>query len=249
MSDKSIIELVTHPYAVDLLQARTDYAAITGVEMIERPYWYRNRKTGQLYYSLYAALGWPTEVTDHTDGMPGYAAIVGVVRPGVAWDVPTDALNANFQLLEEFESKDVPTLLKECCRLREKYGFGVQRNLLTFFFGDPERFLIPLALFNEVLIEEGGDRNAILVTPYDEMYAQKIFDSYVRSLRSTLLEQSRRFYFGHNDILQNRLREFKKDDPTVFAVGGLVFSLLNSCRWMNNQHEGIFTVEDENMHE
>lgn len=238
------IRLVTHPYAVDLLQARKDYSILTGQEMVERPYWFENTETGQLYYDLYACIGWPSEVTDSSDGLPGYVAIVGVVRP--TEDLNSDPLNANFQLLDEIESKDVPTLLRECCRLRKEYGFGVQRNLLTFFFGDPERFLVPLALFNEILIREGGDRNAILISPCDEMYAQKIFDSYVRALRSTLLEETRRFYFGFNDLLQNRLREFKKDDPCVFAAGGLVFSLLNRVRWMDSQHEGIFTVEGEN---
>lgn len=215
--------------------------------MIERPYWYKNTETGQLYYDLYACIGWPSEVTDSSDGLPGYIAIVGIVRPSNSINT-VNPLNANFQLLDEFESKDVPTLLRACVKLRKDYGFGIHRDLLSFFFGDPERFLNPLALFNEILIEEGGDRNAILVTPFDEMYAQKIFDSYVRSLRSTLLEQSRRFYFGYNELLQNRLREFKKDDPCVFAAGGLVFSLLNRVRWMDSQHEGIFMVEDENIY-
>ncbi len=120
---------------------------------------------------------------------------------------------------------------------------------MTFFFGDAERFVIPLALMNEELIEEGGDTNAILVTPYDEIYAPKIFDSYVRALRSTLLKETRRFYFGFNDILRNRLREFQKDDPAVFAAGGLVFSLLNRVRWMDSRQETAFTVEDENIYE
>ena len=243
---KCKIELITHPYAVDLLQARTDYARLTGVELVERPYWFKNIETGQLYYDLYACLGWPTEVTDSTNGLPGYIAIVGVVRQNDSITNPPNPLNANFQLLDEAESKDVPTLLRECVRLREEYGFGVHKNLLTFFFGDPERFLVPLALFNEILIREGGNRNAILISPYDEMYAQKIFDSYVRALRSTLLKDDQRFFFGHNYILQNRLREFKKDDPCIFAVGGLVFSLLNRVRWMDARGENAFTVEDEN---
>lgn len=243
---KSRIRLITHPYSVDLLQARTDYAILTGIEMVEKPYWYKNIETGQLYYDLYSCIGWPSEVTDSTDGMPGYIAIVGVIRPNVPHTEPTDPLNANFQLLAEAESKDVPTLLKECLRLRKEYGFGVQRNLLTFFFGDPERFLTPLALFNEVLIEDGGDRNALLITPPDDLYTQKIFDNYVRALRSVLLAESKRFYFGYNDILQNRLREFKKDDPCIFAAGGLVYTLLCRCRWMDAQGDNAFTVEDEN---
>jgi len=240
------VQLITHPYAVDLLQARTDYAKLTGVEMVERPYWFKNIETGQLYYDLYACLGWPTEVTDSTDGMPGYIAIVGVVRANDSITNPPNPLNANFQLLDEAESKDVPTLLRECVRLRKEYGFGVHKNLLRVWLGDPDRFFTPLALCNEALAVVGGERAAILISPPDDFYAQKIFDSYVRALRSTLLKDSQSFFFGHNYILQNRLREFKKDDPCVFAVGGLVFSLLNRVRWMDARGENAFTVEDEN---
>lgn len=241
----SKIQLVTHPHSVDLLRARTDYARITGTEMVERPYWYRNTETGQLYYDLYSCLGWPSEVTDSSDGLPGYAAIVGVVRPTDSLDT-VNPLNANFQLLDEVESKDVPTLLKKCVKLREDYGFGIHRDLLRVWLGDPDRFFTPLALCNEALIEQGNERAAIMVAPPDDLYAQKIFDSYVRALRSTLLEETMRFYFGYNDILQNRLREFKRDDPCVFAVGGLVYSLLCRCRWMDAQGETAFNVEDEN---
>ena len=241
----SKIELIIHPYAVDLLQARTDYAILTGTEMVERPHWYQHKETGQLFYDLYATIGWPSEVTDSTDGQPGYIAVVGVVRPNDSTTNPPDPLNANFQLLAEAESKDVPTLLRECCRLRKEYGFGVQKNLLRGWLGDPDRFFTPLALCNERLIEEGGERAAILISPPDDLYTQKIFDNYVRALRSTLLEESKRFYFGYNDVLQNRLREFRKDDPCVFAVGGLVYTLLCRCRWMDAQGENAFTVEDE----
>ena len=242
----SKIELITHPFALDLLRSRIDYSIVTDSELVERPYWFKNKETGQEYYDLYACLGWPSEVTDSSDGLPGYAAIVGVVRPAGESIETSDPTDANFQLLAEAESKDVPVLLRKCVELREEWGFGVQKNLLTFFFGDAERFAIPLALMNEDLIEESGDTNAILVTPFDEMYAQKIFDSYVRALRSTLLEESRRFFFGFNDILRNRLREFNRDDPAVFAAGGLIFSLLNRVRWMDSRQETAFTVDNEN---
>lgn len=242
----SKIRLITHPHALDLLRARTDYAQITETDLVERSYWFENTETGQLYYDLYACIGWPSEVTDSTDGLPGYVAIVGMIRPTRTSADSNDPTNANFQLLDEFESKDVPTLLRECVRLREEYGFGVHRDLLRVWIGDPERFFTPLAICNEKLIGEGGERAAILITPSDDLYAQKIFDSYVRALRSTLLSETRRFFFGYNDILQNRLREFTKDDPCIFAVGGLVYTLLCRCRWMDARGETVFTVEDEN---
>ena len=241
----SRIELVTHPHALDLLRARTDYSVITGSELVERPYWLRNTETGQLFFDLYAVIGWPSEVTDSSDGLPGYAAIVGVVRPSKDLE-SNNPLDANFQLLAEAESKDVPLLLKKCLELRKEWGFGIQKELLTFFLGDPERFLTTLALTNERLIDEGGEVAAILVSPPDDFYAQKIFDNYVRALRSVVLEETRRFFFGHNDILRNRLREFRVLDPCVMAIGGLVHTLLCRCTWMDARQEAAFTVDDEN---
>jgi hypothetical protein len=241
---KSKISLVSHPYALDLLRSRTDRAVVTGADLVERPYWFRNIETDQLYYDLYSCIGWPSEVTDSSDGLPGYAAIVGVVRPNK--DFGSNPLDANFQLLAEAESKDVPTLLKHCQTLRAEWGFGVQKELLRVWLGDPERFLTTLALANERLIEEGGEAAAILVSPSDDLYTPKIFDNYVRALRSTLLKETRRFYFGHNDILQNRLREFRALDPCVMAMGGLVHTLLCRCTWMDARQESVFNIEDEN---
>ena len=94
--------------------------------------------------------------------------------------------------------------------------FGIQKHLLTMWLGDPERFLVPLALFNEKLTES-GEVNAIIMTPPDEMYTVKVFDMYVRAMRSVLIEETSRFYSGYNYILQNRLREFTRDDPCVFG--------------------------------
>uniref|UniRef100_A0A6M3JY30 Terminase n=1 Tax=viral metagenome TaxID=1070528 RepID=A0A6M3JY30_9ZZZZ len=238
-----LIELITHPYAVDLLRSRIDRAKVTGKELVERPHWFRNTETGQLYFDLYACLGWPSEVTDSSDGQPGYAAIVGIVRPDTEFD--TDPINAKFQLLDEAKSMDVPILLKRCLELREKYGFGIHKDLFRVWIGDPDRFLTTLALTNERLLEDGNDRNAILLSPPIDFYVQKIFDNYVRDLRSVLLKETRRFFFGYNDILQNKLRSgFLKDDPCIVAMGGLVHSLLCQCTWMNSQSETIFTIED-----
>jgi len=240
----SIIKLIEHPHALDLFRSRSDYAKVRGIPLVERPYWFENTKTGQKYYDLYACIGWPSEITDSSYGLPGYAAIVGVVRPTDGLDTNNPS-GANFQLLAEAESKDVSTLLGKCLNLREQYGFGVQKNLLTVWLGDPDRFLTTLALLNEVLIED-GEVNAILVAPPDDFYTPKIFDNYVRALQSIVLPESKRFYFGHNDILRNKLnKEFCRDDPCVLAIGGLIHSMLCRTTWMDNVQESVFTVEED----
>ena len=152
---------------------------------------------------------------------------------------------AEYSPKSEFSKpKVVEDATRKCIELRAKYGFGVQKNLLTVWLGDPDRFLTTLALLNEHLIED-GEVNAILMSPPDDFYTPKIFDNYVRALRSTLLRETRRFYFGGCDILQNRLREFHRDDPCVMAVGGLVHSLLCRTTWMDSVQESVFTVDED----
>jgi hypothetical protein len=240
----SIISHITHPYPAEILQARRDHAHITGQSFIERPFWYKNSETGHAYHDLYACIGWPSEVSDKDTGMPGYTAIVGIVRPNEELK-HYNPVDANFLLLTETQSDDVPTLLGRCVEMRERYGFGIQPDLLTVWFGDPERFVTTLALRNECLVRQGDNRNAILVAPPDDFYVPMIFDNYVRSLRSCLMPGKERFYFGRNEILKNRISEFRRNDPAVLAVGGLIHSLLNRCMWMS-QMEGstVFSVEE-----
>lgn len=238
---KGIIKLVTHPYAWELHLARYDEAVVTGRDMTERPWWYENTETGQLYHDIYGCIGWPSEVNAEGFYMPGYAAIVGVVRPTKELK-EYNPIDANFQLLSETESNDVPTLIDECIRMREKYGFG-HNEILRAWYGDPDRFLTTLALRNERLISKGGDNAAVLVTPPVDFYIPKVFDNYVRSIKSCLIPGNVRFYFGKCDIIKNRLREFKRDDPAVMAIGGLVHSLLTNCTWMDEVQGAVFNIE------
>jgi len=241
---KSIIKLVTHPHPYETLQSRIDEAIVTGQPYAENAYWYEDTETGRLYHNLYGCIGWPTEVSDKDEGQPGYVGIVGVVRPTKEME-HYNPVNANFILLAEAQSKDVGTLIDKCVELRQKYGFGVQADLLRVWYGDPERFLTTLALRNEDLIRQGGDKNAVLVTPPVDLYDTMVFDNYIRSLKACLLPDKTRFYFGGNDILKNNLREFRRSNPAVMAVGGMVHSLLTVCTWMNEVDSNMFTVEEK----
>ena len=232
------IKKVQHPYGWELLTARKDAAIVTGKPMVERPFWYENIETGQCYYDLVAGIGWPTEVSEKDDGRAGYAAIVGIIKGKRA---PQDAA---FQLLAEAESKDIPTLLDHMLALRETWGHGIQTDLLSSWYGDPEKFITTTALLNERLIQAGGDQAAILITPPDDFYSPKAFEIYVRSMHSVIVPGKVRFGFGGNEILKNRLREFKRDDPAVMAVGGLVHSLLSRTMWMDQSRSNCFNLQE-----
>lgn len=244
---KSVIKHVSHPFPVELYRSRLDHAKITGQPLLERPFWYEDLQSGYLYHDIFACIGWPSEVSDKDIGMPGYIGIIGVIRPSeLKKDTHYDATDADFLLLREAQDSDIPALLQKCLELREMYGFGVTPTIMTYFMGDPERFVTTTALLNERLIEAGGDRNALLFSPPDDFYTPKVFDTYVRSLRSTISGDRKRFYFGKNEILKNRIKEFRRDDPAILAAGGLIHSLLNRCMWMG-QVEGstAFSVEEE----
>jgi len=235
----SIIEVIEHPYSELLYQARYDEAVVTGQPMVERPFWFRNTETGQLFHDLYSCLGWPTEVTDKDEGMPGYTAVVGVVRPDESME-QYNPINADFQLLAEAEARDVQVLIAHALQMRERYGFGLDSELLKCCYGDPERFIMTLALRNEQL----GEKQALTITPPIDLYSPSVFDNYLRSLKSCLLKNQLRFYFGGCNILKDHLREFRKNNPAVMAIGGLVHSLLVQCSWMTELGQGIFNLEE-----
>jgi len=235
-----IKKLTPPPLHWMLYQQRVEEARITGVPFVERQYWYENLETGQQYYDLFGCVGWPTEVTDKNDMRPGYIAIVGVVKDEKP---PQDAV---FQLLAEDESKNLPTLLYKMAALRCDYGYGLHPSLFNAWYGDPEAFVTTIASLNSELQKKiGHDRNSILIAPPFDFYLPDKFEIYSRSFYSTGAEKNKvRFYFGKNEILRNRKNEFKRDDPAILAIGGLVHTLLHSTPWMDQVDDNMFVVEE-----
>jgi hypothetical protein len=238
----SKIEIVVHPYALETLRARADEAIVTGQHLIERPFWFRNKETGQLYYDLFGCIGMPTEVSDKDDGQPGYVAVIAILKP-TDESKPVPVADAAFRLMVEGESRDVPSLLDMIISMRKEYGFGLHPDLLQAWFGDPDRFITMVGLRNERLISAGGDRQAIVIIPPNDFYQPKSFDAYVRSLHSVLVPGKRRLFLGGCDVLRKHLRLFRRDNPAVMAVGGLVHTLLAQCEWADSNREAAFTVD------
>jgi hypothetical protein len=232
----SIIKKITHEFAYELRQARIDHAIVTGKPAIERPFYYENTENGEQFYDLYGCIGWPTEVSEKDDGRPGYMAIIGVIKDAQPIEMPI------FRLLAEAESKNIPTLLIQMLAMREKFGYGLHPTLLSSWWGDPERFITTLAIFNERNLGK-----ELMVSPPVDFYNSKRFDDYARSMQSTISKdiEIKRFKFSGLDILKNRLREFKRDDPAVLAVGGLIHTLLLSCEWMDQHQSNMFVLEEE----
>ena len=238
----SIIEMLVSQEPYYTLRARQDHAKITGKKFIEKVIWFRNTDTGQLYHSLFPAIGWPAEIKDQDKGQSGYICVVGVVKPKVP-PKSYKTLDAKFQIIDEFQSKDVQVLLDEAVKMRERMGFGVTPELVSTWYGDADRFLTTLSLLNERLIMGRGEEYALTVTPPVDYYDPFSFDQYVRSIKSCIL--GNRLFFGDCDIIRNKLRRFDKDDPAIGAVGGLVHTLLTQVMWMDATEETSFNVDEE----
>ena len=230
------ITKIIPPDAWELRQARLDEAIVTGRPYVERPSYYEHTETRQKYHDLFGCIGWPTEDTDKEKGRPGYVAVIAVVKS----ERPIQ--KAWFRLMGEGESEHISELFGHILRLREEFGFGLHPGLLQTFYGDPDKHVMRLALLNEELIKKHGDRGAILITPPEDFYSPDIFENYRRTLNEAIT--SNRFAFGGNEILKVQHRQFKKGDPAIMAVGGLVHSLIVRCMWMDQVRDNIFTVED-----
>jgi hypothetical protein len=231
-----IINKITHPYAYELRQARIDNAIVTNKPLVERPFYYEHTEKKEQYHDLYGCIAFPTEVTEKDLGRPGYCGIIAVLKT----DKPVE--QSGFLLMEEIESKDVATLLTHAINFRQKYGYGLHPTLLQSWWGDPERFVTTIALFNQ----HHQDKEILIAPPVD-FYEPKAFDIYSHSMRSVITLGRVRFGFGNNTILKNRLLLYKRDDPAVLAVGGLIHTLLLSCEWMDQVRENAFVVEEENV--
>lgn len=233
------IKMVTHPQAFELRQARIDQAVITGTPLIEHPHYYEHVESGQQYYDLVGCIGYPNAITDKNKASqkPGYIAIVGIVKSSIG------PQNAPFKIMAELESDNLFTILNGILKMREEFGFELHPELLRAWYGDCDRFVTELALFNEELIKSGGEDRSIQIIPPDDFYNTKVFDIYIRAITRALNKDAQRLYYGGNAVLKNRVREFMDKDPVITGMGGLIHSLLSRVQWMDSAASNCFTVE------
>ena len=235
-----MIRKISPPEAFALRQARIDESIITGQPYIERPYYYENTDNGQQYHDLIGCIGWPNIITDKSKApnRPGYIAIIGIVKN----KVPIE--KAQFRIMEEFEHHNIVTLFSGMVSMRRKWGFGLHPGLLQTWIGDCDRFITELALFNEELVRYNKPNSAILIAPPDDFGIPNMFDVYTRTISQALDSDTQRLFYGGNTILKNRIKEFMDKDPVIIGMGGLVYSLVRRCTWMDQTQENVFTVEE-----
>lgn len=229
-------------YPIAIMQARRDYAHVTNTLVVEPPYWFRDTETGYEYHGIYGCIGWPQRISEQGDERNGYAAVVGVRKIE-----GQDPENARFDLLDEIQeiSGSEDLLIKECVAMRSRWGYGVHESILPVFYGDHRPFELIVAEFNTHIAETtNDDRGAFIVSPPDDFENPKAFDVYMGRLRTVLSANAKRLHLGNSTIIKNRIVSFKRDDPAVMALGGLMHVLLLRQPWMEQTTPSVWQMPD-----
>jgi hypothetical protein len=237
-----MIEFCQEKYPIETMMARRDFAHVTKTRVVEPPYWFRDTATGLEYHGIYGAIGWPQRLSERGDERSGYGVVVGVRK--IKGQDPGDA---RFDVLEEIQelSGSEGLLIKSCVEMRSRWGYGVHESILPVFYGDHRPFELVVADFNTRIAETmNNDRHAFIVTPPDDYDNAKAFDVFMGRLASVLAEKSKRLYLGNHDVIKNRIQAFKRDDPAIMALGGLVHVLLLRQSWMEQSTESVWQMED-----
>lgn len=244
----SIIE--AHRDKIEETQARKDWAAVTGKKDVPRPTYYQNTKTGENYFYIAGAIGWPLMEKN----IPGYILIVGVQK--------TDDASCSMKILEEMEDTDIRRLIIKCILLREKYGYWQSSELMRYFYGDDVRYgEIEYIVSRELREKDGeGEGHGFYIYPPFDFDKLNHFEIYVQQIRTSLIPRKetgkKALILGNNDKIKNYLNTMSKDSvskldmkrrakeyPAVFALGCLVHTLLHQRPWLESSGGEGFNLE------
>jgi len=233
--------------SIEETQARKDWAIVTGQKEVPKPTYYENIETGEKYYHIAGAIGWPWE------SIPGYAMVIGVNK--------TDDGLCRMTILEEIEDSNVPRLLLRCVGLREKYGYWDSSELMRYFFGDDTRYTpITLNICFKLREKDGyGDGHGFWIYSPDDFYEKDHFETYVRQVLAALTKDEtghKMLIIGQNEKIRNHIqtlsndsvtrlemRQRAKEYPAMFALGGLVHTLLQRKPWLEGSGGEAFNLE------
>ncbi len=242
---ESIIEV--HAEDVTITQSRKDWSVVSGKKDYPKPTYYRNKKTGAAFSHIAGGIGWPGV------NVPGYALVVGVEK--------TEDPEPRFFVLAEIEDHNVTRLLLKCVELRERYGYWESSEILRHFIGDDTRYEpISLAVNFKLREKDGsGEGHGFWIYKPDDFDQPDYFEIYVRQIRECLTPNSagkKRLQIGKFNTLRNHLQNFSsdsikklhtkrkvKDYPAVFALGGLIHTLLERKRWLSGSGGEAFNLD------
>jgi hypothetical protein len=197
---------------------------------------FRNIETEEEYVHLDGALAWPGK------DCPGFVLVVGV---------RTEGKLPRFFCLEEAVDFVPKGLLMKCLTLRQRYGFGLSEFLFPTWFGDSDRYPSLVAQFNdEIRLEKDEPEGVILQNPTD-MDKKNNFELYLHRIYGALTPDETGGKMLSVEIICSHLMNAiqsvpkdgtysltKDDNPPVFALGGLLHSLLTTKGWIHRSSQG-----------
>lgn len=237
---ESKIQALLEP--AESLQARTDWANVTGQRVVPAPVYYRNKETGAEYSHIAGGIGWPEA------DKPGYGFIIGVERE-------TSSTPAFF-ILGEIEANHPLQVLEGCGELRERWGFHDHSKLLRSFSGDASRFASFVREYNDRGIKKHGDgygRLSVVLPPGFNNIS--FFEGAVRQIQTLLMpnrDGRKRLYIGPCEKIRNAIQNMNPGgmskaaagSPPVMALGCVVHTLLTLTPWLCGT--GAVNLPDEN---
>lgn len=218
---ESVIEVRRDPQE----KVNEDFRDLTG-GIVTKPVYYHHLETEKDYSYLIGALAWPV-----LGGSPGCALIAGSSRS----ETPS------YEILEAISRTSPFSLLQGCETLREKYGFGKERDLLRYFIGED--------LFDSLLydLNRETNRQLYIIAPPDieKPHSDEI---YIRQIR--FMTEANRLIIRPQAV-QDELRTLtiadadrtiKEINPTAAAVGYVLHYLESNKPW--NQQDRFADLDD-----
>ena len=226
---KSIIEVISQGF--ERTQARMDWAAVCGTGIPAPGVSFRNTINGDDYLYICGALGWP-----------------GVEAGGMLMILAVDNSDEQDPLIRVLDEKPLAAqggpreIVDGILELRKKYGYGLHRNLMALWYGNPRKS----ALF------DGFVKNHVFLhdpAAYDNphrfgAYLHAVRDDATRGLLA--LEGCPRLG-GYLKALPPDAAAADGEEvfPAVYALGAAVYTLRQYRPWLTVGSQRAYNIDDE----
>jgi len=225
---KSIIEVISHGF--EMTQARMDWAAVLGINIPPPGVSFRNTVTGDEYSYLCGAVGWPV-----------------IEASGMLLVLAVDDSYESDPLIRVLEEKPLSTqgspreILEGILELRKKYGYGLHRDLVSRWYGNPRK----CALFGGFV-----KNNVFLLDPAGHEDPHR-FGAYLHAVRDDVtrgllvLENCPRLG-GYLKTIPPDASAVDGEEafPAVFALGAAIYTLRQHRPWLTVGSPRAYNMDD-----
>lgn len=237
-----VIDIECHSHTPGTMQARLDWAEVTGKELLPKPPVFHHIEYGHAYSNIVGGVAYPA-VVEH------------VIKPGVVLIIGIEPDPLQFHIIDMAETPSVFDLLTACVDLRLRYGYGKDRRILPNFMGDQERYQAILLKVSEAL-EKKGPENGLYIKDMVDLRERYALPVYVQQITSALDNKilAKPINPKINADITNYLRVFQsetaekgrvEDYPAVGLLGGMIHSLQIERPWLEDPRgtDTVFNID------